>query len=70
MTVMSMGIQPTISTVLRRQKDGTRIPVPCPQSIIDYNMFMGGVDGGPSALLLFLQDEVEEVVQIHLSLPP
>ena len=38
--------QPEGSSVLRRQKDGTRIPVPCPQSIIDYNNFMGGVDRG------------------------
>ena len=45
-TIMSTTSQPTIGTVLRRQKDGTRIPVPCPQSIIDYNMFMGGVDRG------------------------
>ena len=43
---MSTTSQPTTGTVLRRQKDGTRIPVPCPQSIMDYNMFMGGVDWG------------------------
>ena len=32
--------------MLRRQKSGSRISVPCPKSIIDYNMFMGGVDRG------------------------
>ena len=33
-------------TVLWRQKDRTRITVPCPLSIIDYSQFMGGVDRG------------------------
>ena len=33
-------------TVFRHQKDGSCIPVPCPQSIIDYNAFMGRVDRG------------------------
>lgn len=45
-TVMSTGIQPDTGTVLRRQKDGSRISVPCPQSIISYNEHMGGVDRG------------------------
>ena len=45
-TVMSTTSQPESSTVLRRQKDGTRISVPCPTSIVDYNTFMGGVDRG------------------------
>ena len=45
-TVMSTTSQPEMGTVLRRQKDGTRITVPCPLSIIDYNQFMGGVDRG------------------------
>ena len=45
-TVMSTTSQPEGGSVLRRQKDGTRIPVPCPLSIIDYNNFMGGVDRG------------------------
>ena len=46
MTVMSTTTQPEMGTVLCRQKDGTRITVPCPLSIIDYNQFMGGVDRG------------------------
>ena len=46
MTVMSTTTQPEMGTVLHRQKDGTRITVPCPLSIIDYNQFMGGVDRG------------------------
>ena len=32
--------------VLRRQRDGTRITLPCPASIISYNAFMGDVDRG------------------------
>ena len=46
-TVISTTTQPTaVGTVLRRQKDGSRIPVPCPEAIITYNEFMGGVDRG------------------------
>ena len=46
-TVLSTNTQPTgTGTVLRRQKDGSRIPVPCPEAIISYNEFMGGVDRG------------------------
>ena len=46
-TIMSTNSQPSAArTVLRKQKDGTRIHVPCPESIISYNMFMGGVDRG------------------------
>ena len=45
-TVMSTTSLLDTGTVLRQQKDGSRIPVPCPLSIIDYNNFMGGVDRG------------------------
>ena len=45
--VMSTAAQPMATgSVLRRQKDGTRIAVPCPQSVIEYNTHMGGVDRG------------------------
>ena len=45
-TALSTTTQPETGTVLRRQKDGTRISAPCPLSIIDYNKYMGGVDRG------------------------
>ena len=32
--------------VRRRQKDGTSMDVPCPESVRIYNCFMGGVDRG------------------------
>ena len=45
--MISSCTQPTATgTVLRRQRDGTRISVPCPQSIISCNSYMGGVDRG------------------------
>ena len=45
--VMSSNCQPTgVGAVLRRQQDGSRIPVTCPESIISYNQYMGGVDRG------------------------
>ena len=33
-------------SVQRKQKDGSRVEVPCPASIISYKKFMGGVDRG------------------------
>ena len=45
--VMSTNCQPSSrGTVLRRQKDGSRTDVTCPESVILYNKFMGGVDMG------------------------
>ena len=45
--VMSTNCQPSSSgSVLRKQKDGSCVHVPCPESIISYNKFMGGVDRG------------------------
>ena len=45
--VMFTNCQPNdTGSVLRRQLDGSRLPVPCPVSIISYNKFMGGVDRG------------------------
>ena len=45
--VMSTNNQPSSSgVVLRRQKDGSRIEVPCPEAVINYNKYMGGVDRG------------------------
>ena len=38
--------QPDVDSVLRQRKDGSRISVPCPLSIMEYNNFMGGVDRG------------------------
>ena len=32
--------------ILRKKADGTLVDVNCPQSIIDYNKFMGDVDRG------------------------
>ena len=45
--VMTSNCQPAgVGTVLRKRQDGSRIPVTCPESIINYNEFMGGVDRG------------------------
>ncbi len=47
---MSTAHDPTLrSNVLRRQRDGSRIQVPCPVMIKDYNAYMGGVDSGDQA---------------------
>ena len=41
-TIMSTNCQPDdFGIILRRIQDGSRIPVPCPQSIILYNTYMG-----------------------------
>ena len=45
--VMSTGCDPlAVCSVQRREKDGSRGPVRCPDSIILYNQYMGGVDRG------------------------
>ncbi len=44
---MSTAHDPTkVTTVQRRQRDGTRCPIACPDMIKQYNMQMGGVDHG------------------------
>ena len=44
---MSTCCQPTEQgTVLRRQRDGSRVNFPCPAAVISYNTYMGGVDRG------------------------
>ena len=46
-SVMSTNSQPSATgSVMRRKKDGSRVPVPCPESITLYNRSMGGVDLG------------------------
>lgn len=46
-TVMSTTSQPSAEgTVLRWQRDGTRVLVPCPEAILTYNRCMDGVDRG------------------------
>ena len=45
--VMSTSSQPTShGTVKRKLRDGSSIEVPCPESIMMYNQYMGGVDHG------------------------
>ena len=43
-SVLSTGSQPGEATVERRQKDATKHSYPCPNNIVEYNKFMGGVD--------------------------
>ena len=46
-TMMSTTSQPSATGfVLRRQKDGSRIQVSCPEAVLAYNRYMGGVDRG------------------------
>ena len=47
-TVMFTNCRPaSTGTVLQHQRDdGSRKQLPCPQAIINYNLFMGGVDKG------------------------
>ena len=46
-TVMSTNCQPNQGeTVLRRQRNGSRVALPCPTAVVLYNAYMGGVDRG------------------------
>ena len=43
--VVSSNCDPSATTtVQRRQKDGTQVAIPCPESVYLYNRHMGGVD--------------------------
>ena len=47
MMAMGTNTQPSATgTVKRKQKDGTRIAVPCPEVVMSYNHNMGAVDRG------------------------
>lgn len=44
-SLINTATTPSLTTnVTRRNKDGSRAPIPCPQSVKDYNTYMGGVD--------------------------
>ena len=46
-TLMYTGYDPTQNaTVLRRQKDGSKLSFSCPTATASYNKYMGGVDRG------------------------
>ena len=36
----------TTQTVERKQKDASKITIPCPEAVVVYNKYMGGVDQG------------------------
>ena len=40
----TLAIPTDLTTVRRKQKDGTRIDVECPRSVALYNQYVGGVD--------------------------
>ena len=42
--VIVTNSDPTTTTILQRKKDGSRAEYSCPNSIGDYNDYMGGVD--------------------------
>lgn len=45
--VLSTMCDPTeTASVQRRQKDGSKVTVPCPAAVVAYNKYMGGVDKG------------------------
>ena len=52
-SMMSSNTQPSaVGTVLRRQVDITRSAITCPQNIILYNKYMGGMDRGISSMAI------------------
>ena len=66
MSIASNTQPSTIGTVLQRQKDHSRTPIPCPESIILYNKYMGGVDRGDQLRGYIIA--AGQKVRIHLSL--
>ena len=46
-TIAATMFQPNATTMVqRRRKDGSSMMVPCPESVVMYNQYMGGVDRG------------------------
>ncbi|KAJ8550505.1 hypothetical protein ON010_g10564 [Phytophthora cinnamomi] len=43
-TMLATGCSTRMNSVQRKEKDGTRATVPCPQLVVDYGLGMGGVD--------------------------
>ena len=66
MAIASNTQPSTIGTVLQRQKDHSHTPIPCPESIILYNKYMGGVDQCDQLLGYIIA--AGQKVRIHLSL--
>ena len=63
---MSTGCDPlVVGSVQRRQKDGSRVPVRCPESIILYNQYMGGVDRGDQKRGYYHCRTVTQILQVH-----
>ena len=46
MKMSTMSNPLTTQSVERKQKDGSKVMVPCPDAVVVYNKFMGGVDKG------------------------
>ena len=66
--MMASNCQPAgVGSVLRRQQDGSRIPVTCPESIICYNDYMGGVDRGDQ--LRGYYNKNKKILQVYFHLP-
>ena len=57
-TFILSGHNPGRTTSIRRKRiDGSMINVECPDSIVDYNKYMGGVDRG---------DQLKKYYHIHV----
>ena len=56
-----------IGTVQRREKNGSRIDVRCPESIILYNKHMGGVHRGDQKRGYY---QMTQVLQVYILLSP
>ena len=58
MTFMSSCHNPSHTTLVERKRvDGIIINAECPVSIVDYNKYMGGVDGG---------DQLRKYYHVHV----
>ncbi len=56
--MLSTQHSPDCTTTVRRKKgDGSTISVTCPQAVVDYNQYMGGVD---------LEDQYRKYYQVRI----
>ena len=55
----------SMTSITRKKGNGSTVSISCPNAIVDYNKFMGGVDIGDQ-YRKYYQVEVEESVQVYI----
>ena len=52
-------------TAQRRQRDGLRVSVQCPDAVVLYNQYMAGVDKGDQYRQYYRVNKMHEELQVY-----